>query len=51
MKNKIYFIAEAGVNHNGSLSKALKLVDVTVELTLLSSKLLMQNLLLKLLKS
>ena len=28
MKNKIYFIAEAGVNHNGSLSKALKLVDI-----------------------
>jgi len=28
MKNKIYFIAEAGVNHNGSLNKALKLVDI-----------------------
>ena len=31
MKNKIYFIAEAGVNHNGSLSKALKLVDIAAD--------------------
>ena len=31
-KNKnIYFIAEAGVNHNGKLSLALKLVDAAVE--------------------
>ncbi len=26
-KNKVIFIAEAGVNHNGSISKALKLID------------------------
>ncbi len=31
MKNKIYFIAEAGVNHNGSLSKALKLGDIAAD--------------------
>ena len=31
MKNKIYFIAEAGVNHNGSLNKALKLVDIAAD--------------------
>lgn len=28
MKNKIIFIAEAGINHNGSIDKALKLVDI-----------------------
>ena len=28
MKDNIYIIAEAGVNHNGSLNKALKLVDI-----------------------
>jgi N,N'-diacetyllegionaminate synthase len=28
MKKKIIFIAEAGVNHNGSIKKALKLVDI-----------------------
>jgi N,N'-diacetyllegionaminate synthase len=28
--NKIFIIAEAGVNHNGSLKKALKLIDVAV---------------------
>ena len=28
MKNKIYFIAEANVNNNRSLNKALKLVDI-----------------------
>ena len=28
MGNKIFVIAEAGVNHNGSLKKALKLVDI-----------------------
>ena len=27
-KNKIFIIAEAGVNHNGSLKKAFKLVDI-----------------------
>jgi N,N'-diacetyllegionaminate synthase len=26
--NKTFIIAEAGVNHNGSLKKALKLIDV-----------------------
>ena len=31
MKNKIYFIAEAGVNHNGSLKNALKLVDIAAD--------------------
>ena len=28
--NKTFIIAEAGVNHNGSLKKALKLIDVAV---------------------
>ena len=28
MKNKTFIIAEAGVNHNGSLKNALKLVEV-----------------------
>ena len=28
MKNKIIFIAEAGINHNGSIKNALKLVDI-----------------------
>ena len=28
MKNKVFIIAEAGVNHNGSLELAKKLVDV-----------------------
>lgn len=28
MKNKVFIILEAGVNHDGKLSKALKLVDV-----------------------
>lgn len=27
MKNKIFIIAEAGVNHNGKLSMAYKLID------------------------
>ena len=27
MKKKLIFIAEAGVNHNGSLKKAIKLID------------------------
>ena len=26
--NKIYIIAEAGINHNGSLTKAFKLIDI-----------------------
>lgn len=30
-KNKVFIIAEAGVNHNGSLELAKKLVDVAVE--------------------
>ena len=29
--SEIYFIAEAGINHNGSLDTALKLIDVAVE--------------------
>ena len=29
-KDKIFIIAEVGVNHNGSLKKALKLVDLAV---------------------
>ena len=29
--NKTFIIAEAGVNHNGSLKKALKLIDVAAE--------------------
>ena len=28
--NKTFIIAEVGVNHNGSLKKALKLIDVAV---------------------
>lgn len=31
MKNKTIIIAEAGVNHNGSLENAYKLIDVAVE--------------------
>ena len=27
MKNKVFIIAEAGVNHNGSIKKAIKLID------------------------
>jgi N,N'-diacetyllegionaminate synthase len=30
-KNKVIFIAEAGVNHNGSISKALKLIDAAAD--------------------
>jgi N,N'-diacetyllegionaminate synthase len=30
-KSPIYIIAEAGVNHNGSLSKAKKLIDIAVK--------------------
>ena len=26
--NKIFFIAEAGINHNGSMKNAIKLVDI-----------------------
>jgi len=28
MKNKVFIIAEAGVNHNGSIKKATRLVDI-----------------------
>ena len=28
---KVFIIGEAGVNHNGSLKKAIKLVDVAVK--------------------
>ncbi|MBJ6723158.1 N-acetylneuraminate synthase [Geomonas sp. Red875] len=31
MKNRIYVIAEAGVNHNGSLDMGLELVDIAAE--------------------
>ena len=27
-KNKVFIIAEAGVNHNGDINKAIKLVDI-----------------------
>ena len=30
-KGKIFFIAEAGVNHNGSLKIAKKLIDIAVD--------------------
>ena len=30
-KNKILVIAEAGVNHNGSLNQALKMIDTARE--------------------
>ena len=30
MKNKVFIIAEAGVNHNGSIDIAKKLIDVAV---------------------
>ncbi len=29
--NKVKFIAEAGINHNGSLKRALKLIDIAAE--------------------
>ena len=29
-KNKILVIAEAGVNHNGSLNQALKMIDTAI---------------------
>ena len=29
--NKVFIIAEAGVNHNGSLKKAMKLVDIAAK--------------------
>ena len=28
MKNKVFIIAEAGVNHNGSIKKAIRLIDI-----------------------
>ena len=31
MKNKVLIIAEAGVNHNGSLKKAIKLIDIAAK--------------------
>ena len=27
-KNKVFIIAEAGVNHNGDINKAIKLVNI-----------------------
>ena len=30
-KNKIFIIAEIGVNHNGLISNAIKLIDYAVE--------------------
>ena len=29
--NKVFIIAEAGVNHNGSIELAYKLIDIAVE--------------------
>ena len=29
--NKVFIIAEAGVNHNGSIERAKKLINVAVE--------------------
>ena len=29
--HRVFFVAEAGVNHNGSLEMAMKLIDVAVE--------------------
>ncbi|NQT32342.1 MAG: N-acetylneuraminate synthase, partial [Candidatus Omnitrophica bacterium] len=31
MRDKIFIIAEAGVNHNGDLETAKKLIDVAAE--------------------
>lgn len=31
MKNKVFFIAEAGINHNGKLSNAKKLIDIAID--------------------
>ena len=31
MREKTFIIAEAGVNHNGSLELARKLIDIAVE--------------------
>lgn len=31
MNKKVFIVAEAGVNHNGSLENAKKMVDVAVE--------------------
>ena len=31
MKDRVLIIAEAGVNHNGSLKKAIKLIDIAAE--------------------
>lgn len=31
MKNKVYIIAEAGVNHNGDLNLAKQLIDIAIE--------------------
>ena len=44
-ENKALIIAEAGVNHNGEINKALELVDVAenVVLILLNFKLLRQR--------
>lgn len=30
-KNRVYFIAEAGINHNGSVEDAIKLIDVAAD--------------------
>ena len=31
MKNKVFFIAEAGINHNGDLKKAITLIDIAIK--------------------
>ena len=31
LKKKVFLIAEIGINHNGSLKKAIKLVDAAIK--------------------